>query len=64
MPAVAAPFSPSTLLRNVGVESALLIGVLGLAALLANTSAGSLMLFFKGQICAAAARMRPQRRPA
>jgi putative copper export protein len=37
MPAVAASSSPGALLRNVGVEFALLIGVLGLAALLANT---------------------------
>lgn len=37
MPAVSEASAQRTLLRNVGVESALLIGVLGLAALLANT---------------------------
>jgi putative copper export protein len=37
MPAVSETSAQETLLRNVGLESLLLIGVLGLAALLANT---------------------------
>ena len=37
MPAVSQASAQESLLRNVGVESLLLIGVLGLAALLANT---------------------------
>ncbi len=37
MPEVSAPEAQESLLRNVGVESLLLMGVLGLAALLANT---------------------------
>lgn len=37
MPAVSEASAQQSLLRNVGVESVLLIGVLGLAALLANT---------------------------
>jgi putative copper resistance protein D len=37
MPAIADGSAPDTLIRNVGVESSLLIAVLGLAALLANT---------------------------
>jgi copper resistance protein D len=37
MPAVSEPSTQRTLLRNVSIESVLLIGVLGLAALLANT---------------------------
>jgi putative copper resistance protein D len=37
MPAVSEASTQRTLLRNVSIESALLIGVLGLAALLANT---------------------------
>ena len=37
MPAVSESSAQASLLRNVGIESILLIGVLGLAALLANT---------------------------
>ena len=37
IPTIAKPSSQAALLRNVGLESALLIGVIGLAALLANT---------------------------
>jgi putative copper export protein len=37
MPAVSETSAQESLLRNVGIESILLVGVLGLAALLANT---------------------------
>jgi putative copper export protein len=37
MPTVSESSSQQSLLRNVGIETAMLIGVLGLAALLANT---------------------------
>jgi putative copper export protein len=37
MPTVSESSAQESLLRNVGIESVLLVGVLGLAALLANT---------------------------
>jgi putative copper export protein len=37
IPAIVKSSSRAALLRNVGIESIMLVGVLGLAALLANT---------------------------